>query len=416
MTPWKTALTVYKNPKMLTMLILGFFSGLPLLLIFSTLSFWLTDCNISKTAIGAFALVRLPYSFKFLWAPYVDRIDLPVIGHLGRRRSWALVFQTGLMLSLLALIRTNPAETPLLTAGFAVAVAFFSASQDIVFDAFRIESFSTNDQGAASATFVTGYRIGMLASGAGALYMSVYLSWTAVYTLLAVSGLIGMATILFVKEPLKITRPRGHFFKEAVIAPIKDFLSRDGWFLILLFIMLYKLCETTLGTMTAPFYTELGFSRAQIATVAKIYGVLATIVGGIAGGALVVRFGIMKSLVVCGILQGLSNLPFAYLATQGDSMLWLSISVISDNMASGMATSAFVAYMSFLCNTAYTATQYALLSSIMALPRDLLSSGSGWLADRMSWPMFFTTTALFSLPGLFLLFLLHRKFRTPAKQ
>lgn len=413
MSGWKASIGVYRNPKMVVMAILGFFSGLPLVLLLSTLAYWLTSKGVSKTDIALFSLTRFPYSFKFLWAPYVDRCKLPVLTKLfGQRRSWALLFQVCLMISLLLLVRTNPAVNPVLTGICAIAVAFFSASQDIVLDAFRVESFEPQDQGAASGCFVFGYRIGMLMAGAGALYLAGAMSWENVYTVLALSGIIGIATILIVKEPTvtRETSVQGNFLKTAVIAPIKDFISRPGWFLIILFIMLYKLCETTLGTMTAPFYVEMGFSYAQIATVVKLYGIIATLLGGFLGGIAVVRFGIMRSLFICGVLQGISNLPFAYLATQGNSMLWLMISVVSDNLASAMATSAFVAYMSFLCNAAYTATQYALLSSLMALPRDMLSSASGWLADHTTWPVFFTITAVLSLPGLVVLWFLNRRF------
>lgn len=413
MPGWIPSLGVYRNPKMIVMFVLGFFSGLPLVLIFSTLAFWLTDKGVSKTDIALFSLVRLPYSFKFLWAPYVDGCSIPFLTRaLGQRRSWALVFQIALMFFLMALIQTDPVTTPWMTGLFAVGVAFFSASQDIVFDAFRVEDFKPEDQGAASGTFVFGYRIGMLAAGAGALYLADRMSWENVYRLMALSGLIGIATILIVSEPphRREKSLKKDFFRSNIVAPLKDFISRPGWMLIVLFIMLYKLCETTLGTMTAPFYIEMGFSKTDIATITKIYGLAATIAGGLLGGIAVVRWGLMKSLLICGILQGISNLPFAYLATQGNSLTWLTVAVVSDNAASGMATSAFVAYMSFLCNTAYTATQYSLLSSLMALPRDVLSSGSGWLADHLTWEQFFTVTALLSLPGLFVLLLMNRKF------
>lgn len=413
MPGWIPSLGVYRNPKMIVMFVLGFFSGLPLVLIFSTLAFWLTDKGVSKTDIALFSLVRLPYSFKFLWAPYVDGYSIPFLTRaLGQRRSWALVFQIALMFFLIALIQTDPVTTPWMTGLFAVGVAFFSASQDIVFDAFRVEDFKPEDQGAASGTFVFGYRIGMLAAGAGALYLADRMSWENVYCLMALSGLIGIATILIVSEPphRREKSLKKDFFRNNIVAPLKDFISRPGWMLIVLFIMLYKLCETTLGTMTAPFYIEMGFSKTDIATITKIYGLAATIAGGLLGGIAVVRWGLMKSLLICGILQGISNLPFAYLATQGNSLTWLTVAVVSDNAASGMATSAFVAYMSFLCNTAYTATQYSLLSSLMALPRDVLSSGSGWLADHLTWEQFFTVTALLSLPGLFVLLLMNRKF------
>lgn len=419
MSNWKQAFTVYKNPKMLVMLILGFFSALPFVLIFSTLSFWLSDQGVKVTAIALFSLVRLPYSFKFLWAPYIDRCAIPFLTRkLGRRRSWALLFQSCLIVSLFTLVHTNPVTNPLSTGLCALCVAFFSASQDIVFDAFRIEYLPEKDQGAAAATFVFGYRIGMLIAGAGALYLSDIArtltgqnGWIIVYEIMALSGLFGIATVLCVKEPENISKKtKASFFKEAVIAPIKDFLSNSGWLLIILFLITYKLCETSIGTVTPKLYKELGFTNTQIATVVKLWGVMATVFGGFLGGLLVARLGIVRSLFICGVLQGLSNLPFAVLSLQGNSFLWLIISIVSDNMSAGMATTAFVAYMSSLCNTAYTATQYALLSSLMALPRDLLSSGSGWLVSVVGWPVFFVITAFLSLPGLIILHFLNRKY------
>lgn len=412
MKSWKSSFAVYRNPKMVAMPVLGMFSALPFVLIFSTLSFWLADCGVSVKAIAAFSLVRLPYSFKFLWAPYIDRTPLPFLTkRLGQRRSWAVFFQFCLIFCLTALIHTDPAANPAATGAFAVAVAFFSASQDIVFDALRIECFEKEDQAAAAASYIFGYRIGMLAAGAGALFLSDVIGWTRVYETLAVSGILGIATVLALHPSETVVPKDGkNFFRDAVVAPIRDFLKNPGWMLIVLFIVTYKLCETTIGTVTPKLYKELGFTNAEIASVVKVWGLIATIGGGFLGGALVVRFGLFKSLIICGILQGLSNLPFAVLSLNGNSMIWLCLSIVSDNMASGMATTAFVAYMSSLCNTAYTATQYALLSSLMALPRDLLSSGSGWLVVAMGWPSFFVFTAFLSLPGLLLLYLLNRRF------
>ena len=422
-TGWKQAFAVYRNPKMIVMLILGVFSAIPFVLIFSTLSFWLSDKGVGVAAIALFSLVRLPYSFKFLWAPYIDRCSVVFLTkRLGRRRSWALVFQICLIVSLCALVHTNPAANPLATGVCALCVAFFSASQDIVFDAFRIEYLPQEDQGAAGATFVFGYRIGMLIAGAGALFLSDLANawtggngWAFVYELLAASGIVGIVTILSVKEPqAPAAENRESFFKDAVIGPVKDFISKPDWILIVLFIVTYKLCETSIGTVTPKLYKELGFTNTQIATVVKLWGIAATIIGGFLGGALIVRIGMTRSLFVCGVLQGVSNLPFAVLSTQGDSMLWLIISIVSDNMAAGAATAAFVAYMSSLCRSAYTATQYALLSSLMSLPRDLLSSASGWVVTATGWPVFFVITAFLSLPGLLILTLLARKF--PARQ
>lgn len=414
MNALKSAFLVYKNPKMIAMLILGLFSGLPLVLVFSTLSFWLSDRGVDVKAVAAFSLVRLPYSFKFLWSPYIDRMPLPFLTkRLGQRRSWAVFFQLCLMIGLIALVHTDPAVNPAATAACAVAVAFFSASQDIVFDAFRIEYLKQRDQGAAAATFVFGYRIGMLVAGAGALMLSdTRLGWTRTYEILALSGIVGIATILRAKEPESSAPPENrNFFKDAVVAPIADFLKKPDWIPVVLFLLTYKLCETSIGTVTPKLYKELGFSNTEIAAVVKLWGVAATVFGGFLGGVLVARLGLFKSLLVCGVLQGLSNLPFAVLAAKGQSFLWLTTSIVSDNLAAGMATTAFVAYMSSLCNKAYTATQYALLSSLMALPRDVLSATSGWLVVALGWSAFFVFTAFLSLPSLGILCFLNRRYR-----
>ena len=412
MNALKSAFLVYKNPKMIAMLILGLFSGLPFVLVFSTLSFWLSDCDVDVKAVALFSLARLPYSFKFLWAPYIDRMSLPFLtSRLGQRRSWAVFFQLCLMVSLTALVHTSPAQAPVMTGIFAVLTAFFSASQDIVFDAFRIEYLKQREQGAAAATFVFGYRIGMIVAGAGALYLSDLVGWTHVYEILALSGIIGIVTILCAKEPdAPAVEKRKNFFRDAVVAPIADFLKKPEWLLVVCFLLTYKLCETSIGSVTPKLYKELGFSNTQIATVVKLWGIAATIFGGFLGGVLVARLGLFKSLLICGILQGVSNLPFAVLSLRGDSLVWLTTSIVSDNMAAGMATTAFVAYMSSLCNKAYTATQYALLSSLMALPRDLLAAGSGWLVAAIGWTCFFVFTAFLSLPGLVVLLFLNRKF------
>lgn len=415
MTAWTTAFSVYKNPKMIAMLILGMFSGLPLVLVFSTLSFWLSDCGVNVKAIAAFSLVRLPYSFKFLWSPYIDRMPLPFLTkRLGQRRSWAIFFQLCLMASLIALVHTNPTQAPLATAACAVAVAFFSASQDIVFDAFRIEYLKDSEQGAAAATFVFGYRIGMLIAGAGALFLSDRIGWTRVYEVLALSGAIGIATILCAKEPAAAAPApkRENFFKDAVVAPIADFLKKNNWLPVVLFLLTYKLCETSIGTVTPKLYKEQGFTNTEIAAIVKLWGIAATLLGGFLGGGLVAKAGLFKSLMICGVLQGLSNLPFAVLAVEGKSFLWLTAAIVSDNMAAGMATTAFVAYMSSLCNKAYTATQYALLSSLMALPRDVLSATSGWLVAQFGWPVFFIFTAFLSLPSLGILWFLNRRLQS----
>lgn len=405
----KNPFSVYKSPKMIVMMILGLYSAMPFIMVFSTLSFWLSDVGLDVKTVAMFSLVRLPFSFKFVWAPFIDRGRIPVLTNkLGRRKSWGILCQFFIMCSLIGLVATNPLHNPSLTAILAICVAFFSASQDIVLDAFRIEYFDKAEQGAASAIYVFGYRLGMLVAGAGALLLADRLGWTAVYQIIGCSFLFVMLIFFKVKEPDYIPTEKISF-RNAVIDPLADFFKKPSWCLILLFLLTFKLCETTIGTVTPKLYTELGFSKTQIAAVVKVWGIVATLFGGFLGGALIVRIGIVKSLFVCGILQGISNLPFAVLSLNGQSFLWLNIAIISDNLASGMATSAFVAYMSSLCNKAYTGTQYALLSSVMALPRDVLSASSGFLVQAIGWAPFFTFTAFLSLPGLAILYFLKKR-------
>ncbi|MCP4394247.1 MAG: AmpG family muropeptide MFS transporter [Alphaproteobacteria bacterium] len=410
---------------MLAILCLGFSSGLPLLLVFSTMSLWLKDEGVSKTAIGLFSLVRTPYSFKFLWSPVIDIIRIPVLTQiLGRRRSWALVSQLCLMLAIFVLSLSQPSVTPELTALFAVFVAFCSANQDIVIDAMRIEMLDDDEQGAGAGMATLGYRIGMLLAGAGATYMATYFSWESVYQMVSLAVLVGMITVLCIKEPAnsKVAETvykkktgswferSGVYLRQGVVEPFADFMKRKEWLLILAFIMLYKLCDAYMGVMALPFYREMGFSNAEIATISKLYGVGATIFGTIIGGIMVSRYGVMKSLLVCGVLQALSNLVFAYQAHVGYSTGMLMVTISVENVTGGMGTAAFVAYMSGLCNVAYTATQYALLSSFMVFARDLFSSTSGWLADQVSWVEFFVITTFAAIPGLVLLIIMMYKF------
>ncbi len=438
---WLEALKIYSDSRMITILFLGFSSGLPLLLVFSTLTYWLKDEGISKTAIGLFSLVRTPYGLKFLWAPFIDRLRIPVLDNLlGRRRSWAVVTQVALMLSIIGMALTQPAINPYMTALFAVFVAFCSASQDVVIDAYRIEILEESEQGAGAAMIVLGYRIGMLFAGAGALCIASSFSWNFVYMLMAAAVAVGILTILLSHEPktsaeskklhtdedLKIVFNRfpkltkaqakvGAFMLSAVVRPFADFMKRPNWHLILMFIMLYKLCETYLGAMVNPFYVEMGFSKEEIAAVIKIFGMGATIFGGICGGIMVHRYGVMKSLLIGGILQGLANLMYAVQAVVGHDIHMLMLTISIENVTAGMATTAFVAYLSGLCSVAYTATQYALLTSLMALSRDVISSTSGFIADKVDWVTFFIITALCALPGIFLLLYMMKKLTLEEK-
>ncbi len=411
---------VYFDRRVLTILFLGFSSGLPLLLVFSTLSLWLKDEGITKTVIGIFALVRTPYTFKFLWAPLIDRLPFPFLAaRLGRRRAWVVATQVALMAAILALATTTPSLTPGLTAVFAVLVAFCSASQDIVIDAYRIEILAEEQQGAGAAMIVGGYRVGMLMAGAGAISLADVLSWHAVYSIMAAMVVVGLVTILLSPEPKEPAAGRPEedddgvgfgWLRGAVVAPFSDFMRRDGWVFILLFIMLYKLGDAYLGVMANPFYVEMGFTKNEIAAVSKVFGLGATIVGGLIGGVLVFRYGIRTSLLICGVLMAASNLVFAVQAMVGHSVPMLMVTIAVENLTGGMGTTAFVAYLSSLCNMAYTATQYALLSSFMAFARDVLSASSGWLADHVDWVTFFVVTTFAALPGLVLLVWMIRRF------
>ena len=425
MTPpaaWGEAARVYLDRRVIAVLFLGFSSGLPLLLVFSTLSLWLKDEGISNTMIGLFALVRTPYTFKFLWAPLVDRVPLPVLSALlGRRRAWAVTTQVALMAAILGLASTSPALDPAMTALFAIIVAFTSASQDIVIDAYRIEILEERQQGAGAAMIVNGYRFGMLAAGAGAISLADVLSWSQVYAVMAGLVLVGVATVLLSPEPREpaaaeagappagLSAAAGWLYG-AVVAPFAQFMRRDGWVFILLFIMLYKLGDAYLGVMANPFYVEMGFTKQEIAAVSKVFGLGATIVGGLIGGAIVYRHGIRRALLVGGVLMAASNLVFAAQAAVGHSVPMLMVTIAVENLTGGMGTAAFVAYLSSLCDVAYTATQYALLSSFMAFARDVLSASSGWLADQVDWVAFFLISTALAVPGLVLLVWMMRRF------
>ena len=419
---WLTAARIYMDKRMLTMIALGFSSGFPLLLVFGTLNLWLKDAGISYAAIGLFSLVKTPYSFKWAWSPLIDRIRLPLFCRLGRRRGWALFTQIILMLSILCMSTVNPSASPLTMAFFAVLVTIASASQDIVLDAYRIESFSSKEQGAGVAIFVLGYRFGLIFSGAGAIWMASVMSWNNVYVIMSLGALIGMIAILCSKEPAQDSKKTQvsysgslrkrikKFLLTAVYDPFKDFMRKPDWAVILLFIFFYRMSDAYMGPMAYPFYDDMGFSKVEIAYVSKLYGMIATILGGIAGGLIINRFGIMKSLFWFGLLQGITNLMFVAQSYAGHNIYLLTVTISLDNISAGMGTTALVAYLSSLCNIAYTATQYALLSSLMSFARDLFAATSGFLADHVSWDIFFFITALMVIPGLILLAYLTKKY------
>lgn len=414
------AFKVYTERRLLFVFAMGFASGLPLLLTMGTLQIWLTEAGVSLTAVGLFALTGTPYTVKFLWAPLIDRVPVPLLSaRLGRRRSWMLVIQLGLMAAILGLGFSDPATGPVRTAALALAVAFFSASQDIVIDAYRIEILDPAQQGAGAAMTQAGYRFGLIAAGAGALYLADTVgSWPIVYAVMAALVIVGMVAALFAPVPPDEPIPGNSVshsgpasstlptFSAMVIDPFREFFTRQSLssaLVILGFILLYKFGDAFAGSMANPFFVKIGFSKIEIANASKIFGVFATLAGVFLGGVLVKQYGVLNSLLWCGVLQMLSNLMFAALAIAGHDIGFLYLTVGIENFTGGMASSAFVAYLSLLCNTAYTGTQFALLTSFMAFGRTWLSSGSGWLAERSDWVTFFMLSTAVALPGLLLL-------------
>ncbi len=402
----RRALAVYADRRVLAILGMGFASGLPLLLTTSTLSYWLATRGIDKTSIGLFALVGLPYSLKFLWAPALDQLRVPWLGaRLGQRRAWALAVQLPLAAAILALGLCDPVGTPLVTAALAFAVAFFSATLDVAVDAYRIEVLREAEQGAGAAATQTGYRIALLLAGAGAIALSDFVPWPAVFAALAALTGVGTLTVLLAPEPPRAppTPPGVNRLRLAVVEPLRDLASRPRWGAILAFALLYKFGDAIAGVMANPFFVELGFSGREIASVTKFLGFAANVVGVLAGGALVARYGIGAGLWAGGILQAATNLLFAWQARVGKDLGVLAVAIGADGVTGGLASAAFVAYFSSLCRAGMSATQYALLTSLMAAGRTVLSSGGGWLADRMDWASFFAATTALALPGLALL-------------
>jgi len=412
------SLLIYGQPRLIVILALGFASGLPLALTASTLTLWLAEAGVSKSAIGLFAAVGTPYALKFLWAPLVDGIRLPLFCRLfGRRRGWLIATQLLLAASLVMLGLANPALNPWATALLALLVAVFSATQDIVIDAYRVEILKPEEQGAGAAAIVLGYRFGMIASSAGALFLADSVGWTFAYWLMALLLFMGTVAVLVGGEPSSPCLPnpparKGRelkdWFRAHVIKPFGDFMQRERWLAILLFILLYKLADAFMGGMTNPFLIEIGFSKTQIATIVKFYGLIATIMGSFIGGWMVFKLGMMRTLWICGVGHGVTNLMFVVQAYAGADESVLAISITLENITGGMGTAAFVAYISSLTNVAFTATQYALLSSFASFGRTWLSTPAGWVAEQLGWPLFFTFAALLAIPGLVVLRRLQR--------
>lgn len=415
-------LDTYARLPVLIVLLLGIASGLPLALTYSTLSVWLTEAGVSRTEISLFALAGTPYVWKFAWAPIMDAVPPPLLGALGRRRGWMALTQIGLILAILAAATTDPTTAPERIALCTLFIAFFSASQDIVIDAYRIESLRPQQQGAGSAVTIYGYRLGMLVSGAGALFLAELVSWTLVYA--AMAAVIGLAVILvlLIPEPpapdtaaAPPPKTLEDWTKTTLLGPFRSFIqAQPQWVLILSFVVLYKLGDAVAGVMTNPFYLAIGFSKSDIATVSKLWGLIATLVGVFIGGWLVGQMGLLKALLVGGILQAASNLVFVWQAQAGADLAVLSVTVFAENAAGGIGTAPLVAYLSSLSQRQYSASHYALLSAFAATARSFLSSGGGWLSEQMAWEWFFLTSALVAVPALLILPVLMRYDKKPA--
>lgn len=431
MTRWIAAVATYAEPKVLAILFLGFSSGVPLALTGQTLQVWMRESGVSLAAIGAFALVGLPYVFKFVWAPAIDAVAVPVLSRLlGRRRGWLVASQIALALAIVGLGLNDPVANPAITALLAVTVAFCSATQDIVIDAFRIESLPADRNAAAMANYVAGYRVALLVSTAGAFEVVTlaqaagiagHAAWSATYAAMAALVGVGLVVALLSREPdgqqvASPALPLGLRLRSSTIDPFRDFAKREAWVAILLFVMLFKFGDAFAGIMTAPFVLDLGFDRTDYGRVVKIFGFAATLIGGFAGGMLYRGLGPWRALWLAGLLQLLSNLMFVWLALAGKSYPLLVGTIAVENFTGGLGTVIFVAYLSGLCsNRAYTATQYALLSALAAVGRTILSSFAGVAAETAGWPAFFLLTVLAAVPGLLLLAWLGRVTdRTPS--
>ena len=422
---WLCTLKVYTQPASLRMLALGFSAGLPLLLVLGTLSFWLREAGIDRTTIGYLSWVGLAYAFKWGWAPLVDRLPLPgLTRRLGRRRSWLLLSQLLIAAGLLGMASQNPqlALTPMVWS--ALVVAFGSATQDIALDAYRIESASMQEQAALAATYQTGYRLAMIWAGAGVLWVATLAqgaqlgyavrAWQVAYSVMAACMVVGIVTVLLSPEPqprpLPPSRSVQEWLHSALVAPFADFIARYRWqaALVLGLIAVYRISDVVMGIMANPFYVDMGYTKAQVAAVTKIYGVLMTLLGAFVGGAMAMRWGVMRVLMLGALLSASSNLLFAWLAGQAPTTVGLTLVVSADNLAGGIASAAFIAYLSSLTNVQYSATQYALFSSMMLLAPKWLAGFSGQFVDAYGYSPFFISTAALGLPVLVLVALAAR--------
>lgn len=391
--------------RMLLAFAMGFSSGLPLLLTGSLLQAWMIDEGVNLATIGTFALVGLPYTLKFIWAPLMDRYSLPL---LGRRRGWLLIWQLLLTVAIASLALTDPAEQLYMLALAALLLSFFSASQDIVIDAYRRESLTDEEQGMGASLYIGGYRVGMLLASAGGLIMADFMAFHLVYIVMASAMIIGIMTTLLAPEPAPHA---GHpdSLGAAVIEPFREFFQRQHALTILLFVFFYKIGDTMAGQMTTPLYLDLGFSKTEIGTVVKLFGFWATIAGSFIGGVLLMRMGVFRGLIWFGWLQALSTAGFIWLASVGNEIYALASVVTFENLSAGLGTAAYVGLIASLTNKRFTATQFALLTSFMGMPRVFAAAPTGYMVNMIGWQYFFLFCTFIALPGLVILYFLKNK-------
>ena len=433
---WRDSLVIYFQAPVLSMLFLGFSAGLPFLLVFSTLSAWLRSDGVEVAAIGFFAWIGILYSIKFIWAPVVDRLALPLLTHtFGQRRGWMLLAQAMIAAGLVGLASVEPQQNLVLVAILALLVAFGSATQDIAIDAFRIESAPDDFQAAMASTYIIGYRGGLLAAGAGALYVAAWFSWQAAYLCMALLVGVGVITVLLRPEPerlslttqliheprvrafIRATRGKPRHFRRlgawligAVVCPFTDFVSRHRFkaLWLLVFIAVFRISDLAMASMANPLYIDLGFSLATIANVTNMFGIAMSISGGILGGLLVARYGVGPILVLGAMAATLTNLLFVALSLAGQSLPMLILAIIGDNLANGLASAVFIAFLSSLTSRAYTATQYALFSSLMTLPGKFLSGFGGLVVTSQGYATFFLIATALGLPAIALAMWINR--------
>ncbi len=434
---WLVGLRIYFQREVLAIFVLGFSSGLPLMLVFGVLSFWLREAEVSRSDIGYFSWVAMAYAIKWLWSPLADHLKIPLLhNRLGRRRSWLLTSQIMVAVAICSIALTDPQQNLALMAALAVVLAFASATQDINVDAFRIESAAIEMQAALAAAYLTGYRLAMILASAGTLWLAALFSdgpgydlagWQHAYLVMGLCMLPGIITTLLSHEPvsglMQQQRTEGSvlqrllaWLKQAVVAPFIDFFQRYKWHaaLILALIACYRLSDVVMGVMANAFYVDMGYSKEEVASVSKIFGVIMTLVGAALGGILINQFGIIKVLFTGAILSAATNLLFAALSQVGYDLMWLTLVISADNLSAGIATSAFIAYLSSLVNLAFTATQYAMFSSLMLLLPKFTGGFSGQWVDQLGYSNFFIMTATMGVPALILITLLARLSHTTA--